>query len=213
MPLFMSMDNPTIKQLKRLRKILRDLPAHKPAAAPESPPPSDHELFIQAVKGARPLKPERYQHPKHSPSPWPRPHRPEEMRAIAETMTDFWPWDELEFGEELMFMRPGIQHEAVRKLRRGEWITQAELDLHGHTSDSARLAVVDFLHHCRLSGLRCVRIVHGKGLSSRNHEPVLKLKLKNWLAQREDVLAFCQARPAEGGGGAALVLLKAQREK
>lgn len=73
--------------------------------------------------------------------------------------------------------------------------------------------MAEFLHICRLRNLRCIRIIHGKGLSSKNREPVLKLRLKNWLAQRDQVLAFCQARPANGGSGAALVLLKGRKEK
>ncbi len=203
----------TLKQLKRFRKALRDKPKLKPAAPAEilAPQITDHALFMQAVRGAVPIASERYPHPPRQPSPWPRQSDLNTARVMTEAMTDLWPWDELEAGEELLFMRPGIQHDALRKLRRGEWRAQAELDLHGHTSDSARLAVAEFLHACCLRNLRCVRIIHGKGLSSRNSEPVLKLKLKNWLAQRDEVLAFCQARPADGGGGAALVLLKGQK--
>lgn len=207
------MDNPTLKHLKRLRKTLSHRPKAEPAAPPPQPEPSDHELFMQAVRGALPLPNARYPHKPRVPSPWPRPRPADEIRTLAESMTDLWPWDELETGEELLFMRPGVQHESLRKLRRGEWAVQAELDLHGQTSDSARLAVAEFLHACRLRNQRCVRIVHGKGLGSRNREPVLKLKLKNWLAQRDDVLAFCQARPAEGGSGAALVLLKSLKAR
>ncbi len=204
----------TLKQLKRLKKTLRDQRREKPVATSQPTlNPSDHDLFMQAVRGAIPITSECYLHPPHPPSPWPRKNDPDTARIMAEAMSDLWPWDELASGEELLFMRPGIQHEALRKLRRGEWLAQAELDLHGLTSDSARLAVAEFLHACRLRNLRCVRIIHGKGLSSRNREPVLKLKLKNWLAQRDEVLAFCQARPADGGGGAALVLLKGQKAR
>lgn len=207
------MDNQTLKHLKRLRKTLGNTSKARPATPAPEPMPSDHDLFMQAVRGAVPLVHTHYPHPPSPPSPWPRRHHSDEIRTIAESMTDLWPWDELETGEELLFMRPGVQHESLRKLRRGEWAVQAELDLHGQTSDSARLAVAEFLHACRLRNQRCVRIVHGKGLGSRNREPVLKLKLKNWLAQRDDVLAFCQARPAEGGSGAALVLLKSLKAR
>ncbi|MDR3412117.1 MAG: Smr/MutS family protein [Formivibrio sp.] len=213
MPLFKFMNNSTLKQLKCLRKTLNAKPKVKAVTTSPALEPSDHELFLQAVRGTLPLANPRYPHPPRFPSPWPRQHHQEDARSVAEAMSDLWPWDELESGEELLFMRPGVQHESLRKLRRGEWLTQAELDLHGLTSESARLAVAEFLHHCHRNHLRCVRIIHGKGLSSVNREPVLKLKLKNWLAQRDDVLAFCQARPVDGGSGAALVLLKNHREK
>ncbi len=204
------MDDFTRKQLKSLRKTLRDKPKSKPAPAPSQLEVDARALFLAAVKGSKPLLDDHYPHPPHSVSPWPRMTQADEARVMADAMTDLWPWDELESGEELLFMRPGVQHESLRKLRRGEWVVQGELDLHGHTSEEARLMVAQFLIDCRKRNLRCVRIIHGKGLGSRNREPVLKLKLKNWLVQRDEVLAFCQARPVDGGGGAALVLLKSR---
>jgi DNA-nicking Smr family endonuclease len=75
-------------------------------------------------------------------------------------------------------------------------------------ADEARIALAEFLLHCSRNERRCVRIIHGKGLRSKNREPVLKHKLRHWLMQREDVLAFCQARPVDGGSGAVIVLLK-----
>jgi DNA-nicking Smr family endonuclease len=68
--------------------------------------------------------------------------------------------------------------------------------------------VREFLRQCRARRLGCVRIVHGKGLRSRNREPVLKRKVYHWLRMREEVLAFAQAPATEGGAGAVLVLLK-----
>jgi DNA-nicking Smr family endonuclease len=75
-------------------------------------------------------------------------------------------------------------------------------------ADEARLYVVQFLAECRKRGARCVRIIHGKGLGSKNREPVLKHKLRSWLMQRDEVLAYCQAREVDGGAGALVVLLK-----
>ena len=95
-----------------------------------------------------------------------------------------------------------------RKLRRGGWVIQGELDLHGHTGDEARVALAAFLNRCMLEDRRCVRIIHGKGHGSKNRLPVLKNKVRHWLTQREDVLAFCQARTVDGGAGAVIVLLK-----
>jgi len=76
------------------------------------------------------------------------------------------------------------------------------------TVEEARSALVEFLNRSARRGLRCLRIIHGKGLRSKNREPVLKPKLGAWLIHRDEVLAFCQARGADGGGGAVVVLLK-----
>jgi DNA-nicking Smr family endonuclease len=89
-------------------------------------------------------------------------------------------------------------------------VVQDQLDLHGMNREQAAVAVGDFLRHCRARHLRCVRIVHGKGLGSHNREPVLKGKLRKWLVVRDEVLGFCQAPAAQGGAGAVLVLLKSR---
>jgi DNA-nicking Smr family endonuclease len=95
----------------------------------------------------------------------------------------------------------------MRKLRRGQFSSRAELDLHGLRSEEARRTVAEFLHAARERNLRCVRIIHGKGRGSGARGPVLKQKLGSWLRQRSEVLAFCSARPADGGSGALYVLL------
>ena len=115
---------------------------------------------------------------------------------------------ELESGDELAFVRPGLSRQVLRRLRSGYWATQDELDLHGSRSDEARALLTDFLALAVKRGHRCVIVVHGKGLSSKNREPVLKRKVASWLTQRGEVLAFSQARPADGGSGAVVVLLK-----
>ncbi len=116
-----------------------------------------------------------------------------------------------EAGEELNFLRDGLAGDTLRKLRRGHWKIQGEIDLHGLTVADARPALVEFLNDCLHQGLRCVRVIHGKGLGSKNQIPVLKRKVASWLMQRDEILAFCQARRVEGGGGAAVVLLKSVR--
>ncbi|AOY02163.1 DNA mismatch repair protein MutS [Jeongeupia sp. USM3] len=186
--------------------------ATAPAAPPPPAAPSDHELFLRATAGTRPLRlPGQHHHPATPPSPWPQARASTGDASTVDAMSDFWPWDELSAGEELLYLRPGQRLDTLRKLRRGHWLAQAELDLHGSDSDSARRQVGEFLHAAQTARLRCVRIIHGKGLSSRNKEPVLKHKLRNWLVQRDEVLAFSQARPADGGSGAVLILLKNRR--
>ena len=114
----------------------------------------------------------------------------------------------MEPGDEWTFLRPGVSRQTLRRLRRGYWKIEAQLDLHGLTREEARLALVAFMDASGQSGKRCVRVIHGKGFGSQNREPVLKTRIGGWLSQREDVLAFCQARPADGGSGAVLVLLR-----
>jgi len=114
----------------------------------------------------------------------------------------------IESGEELAFVRDGRSPDVLRKLRRGHWVVEESLDLHGLNRSEAAAAVREFLRGCRARRLGCVRIVHGKGLGSRNREPVLKRKVYHWLKMRDDVLAFAQAPAAHGGSGAVLVLLK-----
>ncbi len=112
-----------------------------------------------------------------------------------------------EMESEQTFHRPGLGIDVVSKLRRGHWVVQSELDLHGHTSEEARNALAVFLAEARSHGWRCVRIIHGKGLSSPNREPVLKAKVRRWLTRRDEVLAYSEAPPHGGGSGALLVLL------
>ena len=110
-----------------------------------------------------------------------------------------------------MYLRDGMSRHVLRQLRRGHWVVQAGIDLHGMVRNEAAERVAEFLLDCSNRGLRCVRIVHGKGLGSRNREPVLKNKLRIWLPRRDDVLAFCQAPDDDGGSGAVLILLKPRR--
>jgi len=133
----------------------------------------------------------------------------DQREFLLDSLSDHVYWaDSLESGEELVFLRPGLQTTVLRKLRRGHWVSQGELDLHGLTVAEAKMELIQFLQHCQKNSLRCIRIIHGKGLRSKNREPVLKNKVAHWLMQRDETLAFCQARAADGGGGAMLVLLR-----
>ncbi len=148
----------------------------------------------------------------HPPLPRPIPVQSlmDDHQVLQDSLSDP-PDNFFDSGEELQFLRNGLSRDVLRKLRRGKWVIQSQLDLHGMISSEARVALAAFLNHSGKAGARCVRIIHGKGLTSFNREPVLKHKVKHWLTQRDDVLAFAQARPLDGGGGAVVVLLKSSK--
>jgi DNA-nicking Smr family endonuclease len=172
-------------------------------------PPEDEE-FRAALSGVAPLRePRRRALVRSRPRPIPHQTRRDERAALAESLSGPVSLDDaIESGEELSFVREGLGRDVLRKLRRGHWVVQGELDLHGMNRLQASVSVHEFLRHCVARNRRCVRIVHGKGLGSRNREPVLKGLLRKWLQQRGDVLAFSQAPSPQGGSGAVLVLLK-----
>lgn len=167
-------------------------------------------LFREAVAGTRRLKHDRVLHPRKRPHPVPRQRQLDEQQVLIDSLSDDYDPGEVETGEELLFSRPGLQHKVLKRLRRGEYVVQRELelDLHGKTVDEARTALAGFLRDCRDHHAFCVRIIHGKGYNSRQQKPILKNKVNSWLRQREDVLAFCSAPRNDGGTGALYVLLK-----
>ena len=140
--------------------------------------------------------------------PTPRQREQDEQRALEASLSDEIDIEQyLDTDDELSYRAPHIGPEVVPRLRRGTWKISAQLDLHGLRRDEARDVLVAFLVDCQRQNNRCVRVIHGKGLGSVNREPVLKGKVRKWLVQRAEVLAFCQAPPNDGGGGALLVLL------
>ena len=141
--------------------------------------------------------------------PHPAQRERDDRAVLDESLTDQISIETLlDTDEALSYRSDGISVETLRKLRRGFWVVQAELDLHGHRVAEARQALGAFLREAMHNGQRCVRIVHGKGHGSRNGVPVLKGKVRTWLTRSKDVIAFCQAPPTNGGGGALLVLLR-----
>ena len=170
----------------------------------------DKHLFLDAVKNARPLNIDVPFTEKSHPKPIAKQFLRDEKQALRDSLSDdYYPAHELESGEELLYLRTGQSPSILSKLRRGFWVVQAQIDLHGLISDEAREYVAEFLGSCKKRNIRCVRIVHGKGLGSRNREPVLKHKLRNWLIQKDEVIAYAQAKPEDGGSGAVIVLLTA----
>jgi DNA-nicking Smr family endonuclease len=166
--------------------------------------------FQEAMRDVVPLAGSaRVEHRRPRPAPIPMQRLRDERAALEESLlTPAHPEAGTATGEELLYVRAGIPRSVLKNLRRGYWVMREDLDLHGLTSPEARIATAAFLAACVQRGVRCVRIVHGKGLRSRNREPVLKRKLGSWLMLRDEVLAFCEARPADGGSGAVVVLLR-----
>ena len=172
----------------------------------------DREAFQDAIADAQPLRWDRVHHEPPRPLAIPRHSRLDERQALSETLEGDYLLDlQLEGGDEAVWLRDGMPRSVLRDLRRGRWVVQGKVDLHGMNRDEARLSVAEFLGESSRNGHRCVRIVHGKGLRSPGREPVLKKLVQGWLMQRREVLAFCQARTIEGGAGALIVLLQAQR--
>jgi DNA-nicking Smr family endonuclease len=173
---------------------------------------SDDAALFRAEVGE--VKPVAAANRAHLPRPLPPPipaKRLEDERAVMSELADLGPdlGEGTESGEELSYLRTGLPRDVLRKLKRGHWVLRDQLDLHGHSTPEAMLALSLFLADCRRRGHRCVRVVHGKGLRSRNKEPVLKHKVRVALAKRSDVLAYAEASPADGGSGAVIVLLEA----
>ncbi len=170
-------------------------------------------LFRHAVGPAAPLRESGRLHlTPPAPAPQPRQREADEQQVLTDSIVAPMSFeDRLDIGDEAAFLRPGIPRRVLTDLRRGRWVVQAELDLHGMDRDEARLSLAQFLALRLTRGERCVRVIHGKGLGSPGRIGVLKQLSRNWLAQREEILAFCQAKPHDGGDGALLVLLRAPR--
>ena len=166
------------------------------------------DLFRKAVGKIRPVKQDKVHPHRKRRKPVPEQTLRDQREVMNSLLSDDYEHSEVETGEELLYTRPGLQHSVIRKLRRGQYVIEAQLDLHGATVAQAREAVNAFLNSAQAHGKRCVRIIHGKGKSSEGKLPVLKGKVNSWLRQKDQVLAFCSARPSDGGTGAVYVLLK-----
>ncbi len=146
------------------------------------------------------------------PTPTPLQRERDAAAALQESLSDEVDVTTLlDTDEHLSFRRPGVGMDVVHKLRKGKWSIQRQIDLHGLRSDEARDALGSFVREAHKHGIRCVRVVHGKGLGSPGKTPVLKEKVHRWLVQKAEVVAFVQAQPAQGGAGALLVLLQPVR--
>lgn len=146
------------------------------------------------------------------PLPLPKQRLMDEAAALQEAISDTVDISSLlDTDDKLSFRRPGVGADVTQKLRKGKWSIQRQIDLHGLRSDEARETLTAFIREAHRQGIRCVRVVHGKGLGSPGKAPVLKDKVHRWLVQKSEVVAFVQAQPAQGGAGAVVVLLQPVR--
>ena len=167
----------------------------------------DRELFRRMIGDVRRLHHDRVEPASRKPPAEARFRRRDERAVLDESLNgDTHPTDP-ETGDDLVYRHPRLSHADYRRLRRGQFSVQDEIDLHGLSADQARAALAEFLQEAGAGGLRCVRVIHGKGLRSGPGGPVIKRRIGRWLRRREDVLAFCSTRPADGGTGALYVLL------
>lgn len=207
-----------LKSLKDLQQVQHKLAEQQRVAAAQEAARAEAErrahaertLFVRAAGAVQPIRRHgRVDLTPDQPAPLPVQQQLDEQRVLREALSDeFDATTLLDIDEALSFRRPGVGPDVTRKLRKGEWTIQGEIDLHGLRRDDAREALAAFIRESHRRGLRCVRVVHGKGLGSPGKTPVLKGKVQSWLIQKNEVLAFVQARGDEGGAGALVVLLK-----
>ena len=205
----------SLQDLKQIQKSIQEAAAREAAQqaaelALARRLDAQKNLFIRAVGPVKPIPDKRKaQLTKEQPPPVAMQLQLDEQAVLVEAISDgFDASNLLETDENLSYRRPGIGFDVIRRLRKGEWSIQRQIDLHGLRTEAARDALSGFIRDAQKHGIRCVRVVHGKGLSSPGKTPVLKGKVRNWMVQKKEVLAFVQARPIEGGAGALVVLLK-----
>jgi DNA-nicking Smr family endonuclease len=167
----------------------------------------DSSEFRRAMADVRrlPQRPRVTARPK--PHPVARHARAERADVLRESLIVPADPAALDTGEHMSFRRAAVREETLRKLKRGQFSVEAEIDLHGLGRHAAHEALRQFLNDCVVRGLRCVRVIHGKGLRSGPGGPVLKHVVNHWLRKIENVAAFASARPVDGGTGAVYVLL------
>lgn len=213
----------TVHSLGELAQVRKALAQRVQAAAQEAARQKEEaeraharkHLFRLAMGKVQPLKAAPVADLRPSPAaPVPKQRELDEAAALREALSDEVDISTLlDTDEHLSFRRRGVGADVTQRLRKGQWAVQAQIDLHGLRTDEARETLGRFVHDCHAQGLRCVRVVHGKGLGSPGKTPVLKDKVRKWLVQKSEVVAFVQSPPAHGGAGALLVLLQPVRAK
>jgi len=173
----------------------------------------DAALFRSAVGDVKPVSARRGKPRPPQPKPHARFSQADDKAMLEESLTAEPDLAELETGEQLLFARPDITRKVMRQLRRGQYVIQDEIDLHGMRLDEARTALHKFIENAIARRTNCVRVVHGKGLGSGPRGPVLKNGVNRWLRRWDSVAAFCSAQPQHGGTGAAYVLISKYKNK
>jgi DNA-nicking Smr family endonuclease len=192
---------------ERTAQALAEAAAAKRRAEQEDRERRLFELAVGPVQLLRVVR--RAQHSPEPLLPYPFQRLRDEQAVMREALSDDFDVETLLHTDDTLSYRvPRLGPDVVRKLREGRWSIQRQLDLHGLRTDEAREALGRFIREAHHSGLRCVRVVHGKGLGSPGRMPVLKSRVHRWLVQKQEVMAFVQARPADGGAGALVVLLR-----
>ncbi len=208
---------PELKQLQKQLQAQRQARAAQEAArlAAERERQARKNLFANAVGPVLPLRSSGHKHLRPAPAlPLPLQRERDEQAVMQEALSDEFDAETLlHTDEHLSFRRPGMGVDVVRRLRAGTWSIQRQIDLHGLRREDARDALGQFIREAHKEGLRCVRVVHGKGLGSPGRMPVLKGRVHSWLIQKNEVMAFVQARPVDGGAGALVVLLRPGRAR
>jgi len=203
--------NPFLAQAKELRDLV-DQPAEK-KEPPKPERESDEEIFLKTVGPVTPLEASNEVAERRTrPGPPPLPDEEfEVLTQMADLVSGALPLDVRDTDEYVQGARPELDPQILERLSAGLIPSQDHLDLHGLALAQARENLADFLQRSRRTGLRCVLIIHGRGLRSPQGQPVLKPHVVAWLSRsalRKHVLAFATARPYDGGAGALYVLLK-----
>ena len=206
----------SLADLKSLRNTLKEQEEARTAeraerAKRERVAAHESNLFRNSMGNVAPMPQQNKLVPTAPAAPLtPRQQEEDDRAVLRESLSDLFEVDALmDDVPALSYTRPGVGPDVVRKMLKGHWPIQDDLDLHGMRRDAARDGLGEFLRQATRRRLRCVRIIHGKGLGSKSQEPVLKSMVHSWLVQKEEVVAFCQARSSEGGEGALMVLLRA----
>tara|TARA_B110000967_G_C18821445_1_gene528933 strand:- start:473 stop:1006 length:534 start_codon:yes stop_codon:yes gene_type:complete len=172
----------------------------------------DEDLFWEEVKDVKPLKIKSklidITLKKPKPRPIARQLIQDEKNVLIESLSDEYIADGVELDDDSSYLRSGHSPDIIKRLKRGYWTIQGSIDLHGMISKEAKEYIVDYIQECKRKKIRCIRIIHGKGYGSKNKEPVLKKKVRNWLMQKDEVIAYSEAPRHDGGSGVAIVLLK-----
>jgi DNA-nicking Smr family endonuclease len=210
------MKSKSLKDLQHIQQKLveqQELAAAQEAARQEleRKAAAERDLFARAAGAVSPMRAHhrRVHLAPDQPPPIPVQQQLDDQRVLHEAISDqFDASTLLDVDDALSYRRPGIGTDVTKRLRKGDWSIQGEIDLHGLRREEAREALAEFIRESHRRGRRCVRVVHGKGLGSPGKTPVLKGRVQSWLIQKNEVLAFVQARGDEGGAGALVVLLK-----